>query len=231
MGSGFSCFLEGINLATSAKYRKYVIWPALVSLVVISVGLYIAFGFVADVSAWIAGFGVWPGVIEWVLEPLLYIMGVLVGAWLFGFLSVILGSPFHGLLNAEIHPSGQPNDRAWYQEIGPALLRELSKLKYTLPRLLGLLLLGFIPGINIFAPFLWLGYGGWLMAVQFGDFSFENRQRPFTETVDALRPHRMTCIGFGALVSLGMSIPLLNFVVAPIAVAGGAKLMQTIDAC
>ena len=231
MGNGLSCFLEGVRLATSPSHRKYVLWPALVSLVIVSLGLTIAFSFVTDLSAWVAGLGVWPGVIEWVIEPILYIMGVLIGAWLFGFIAVIIGSPFHSLLNAAIHPPPETNTRTWYQEIPPALLRELSKLKYTLPRLLGLLLLGFIPGLNLLAPILWLGYGGWLMAVQFGDFSFENRQRPFRDTVEALRPHRMTCIGFGVLATLGMSIPLLNFVVAPVAVAGGARLMRSLDVC
>jgi CysZ protein len=228
LGRGIKCFVEGAKLAFSAPLRKFILLPALLSLVIIGGGLGLAFSFVADASSYLAGLGVWPGVIEWVLEPLLYLFGILVGAWLFGFLAVIVGAPFHSVLNAHIHPKDTPSTAEWYQQIAPALKRELSKAKYTLPRLVGLLLLGFVPIVNLATPFLWLGYGGWLMAVQFCDFSFENRDQPFEQTLETLRQYRSTCVGFGMLTTLGLAIPLLNFIVVPIAVAGGALLMRDV---
>ncbi len=226
---GLKCFGEGVQLALSPSLRKFILVPALVSLIIVVIGLAFAFTFVTDLSAYLAGLGVWPGVLDWVLEPLLYIFGVLVGAWLFGFLAVVVGSPFHSALNAEIHPTDNQSPKKWYEQIAPTLLRELSKAKYTLPRLAGLLLIGFVPIVNLITPFLWLGYGGWLMAVQFCDFSFENRDKPFEHTLEKLRSYRSTCVGFGALATLGMALPLLNFIVVPIAVTGGALLMKKIE--
>ena len=114
----------------------------------------------------------------------------------------------------------------WYRQIGPTLLREGRKLVYQLPRILGLVLISLVPLVNAGAPLLWLTYGAWMMAVQFCDYAHENRGIPFSQTLKLLRQHRIGVIGFGACVMLGMSIPLLNFAVAPIAVVGATLLMR-----
>lgn len=228
MRVGLNCFIAGARLALSPGYRRFIVWPALLSLLIVASGIVLAFGYIGSLSAYLLGLGIWPGIIDWLIEPLLYLFGILISAYLFSFLAVIIGAPWHSVLNERVDPPPSHRATRWYKEIFPSMQRELVKLRYTLPRLLGLLLLGFIPFVNLIAPLLWLGYGGWLMAVQFSDFSFENRGRPFNEAVDTLRIHRSTCIGFGALVTLGMSIPLINFVIAPIAVAGAALLVKSL---
>lgn len=227
LGTGINCFVQGARLAFST-FRRFIFIPALVSLAIISLGLALAFSLVTDLSSLLSGLGTWPAILDWIIEPLLYAVSVLMGAWLFGFVATIAGSPFYSLLNARIDPVGREREPSWYEEIIPALQREWRKARYTLPRLAGLFLLGFVPVINLFAPFLWLVYGGWLMAVQFGDFSFENRGQPFDRTLEALRPHRGACIGFGTLTTLAMAIPFLNFVIAPVAVVGSALLVKNV---
>lgn len=227
---GLRCFSKGAQLAFSPLSRKFIIVPASISLIIVVSGLALAFTFISDFSAYMASLGVWPGMLDWLLEPLLYLFGVLLGTWLFGFIAVIVGAPFYSALNAQIHPiTDNTPPRAWYTQIAPTLLREYSKARYTLPRLTGLLLIGFVPIVNLLTPLLWLGYGGWLMAVQFCDFSFEHRDQPFAQTLKSLRACRSTCIGFGALTTLGMALPLINFIVAPIAVAGAALLVKKIQ--
>ena len=82
--------------------------------------------------------------------------------------------------------------------------------------------------LNAFAPLLWLGFGAWMMAVQFCDYTTENRLHEFSDTLDLLSANRAAALGFGVCVTVAMSIPLLNFIVAPIAVTGGTLLMQQI---
>lgn len=229
LGTGINCFTQGVILAFG-KFRRFIFIPALVSLAIISLGLASAFSLVKDLSDLLSDLGTWPAVIDWIIEPLLYAVSLLMGAWLFGFVATIAGSPFYSLLSARVDPVSRDREPSWYEEIIPALQREWRKARYTLPRLVGLFLLGFVPVINLIAPFLWLVYGGWLMAVQFGDFSFENRSQPFERTLEALRPHRGACIGFGILTTLAMAIPLLNFVIAPVAVVGSALLVQNVRA-
>lgn len=227
--AGIRCFFNALSLAPTPQYRRYAIVPGLVSLVVIVLGLSLAFSYISDLGLYLQQeLDAWPEFIQWILQPLLYIIGILVGAWLFGFLSILIVSPFLGVVSAQADPPDQVTPRPWYAEVGPALARELRKLRYSLPRLLGLLLLSLIPVLNVFSPLLWLGFGAWLMAVQFADFSFENRNQNFTTTLETLRQARGAALGYGVCVTIGMSIPFLNFMVAPVAAIGGGLLVRQI---
>ncbi len=225
--AGVSCFVEGLRRASSSEVRPFIIGPALVSLVIIGIGMYVAFGYIAEFATYLqTAMPEWLSFLNVILEPLLYLFGVLIGAWLFGFLATIIGSPFLGELALRVERVSPNADRRWYHEIGSALLRELRKLRYHLPRILLLILITFIPVLNAFAPFLWLGFGAWMMAVQFCDFTVENRQGEFSETLAILARNRGAALGFGLCATLGMSVPFLNFLVAPIATVGATLLMN-----
>ncbi len=233
--AGLSCFVAGLQRAGRADARPFILGPALVSLTIISLGLYFGFGYINQFAAYVQNtLPSWLDFLNVILAPLLYLLGVLVGAWSFGLLAVIIGSPFLGDLAAYTGEQEQPGsthdyqNTPWWQQILPALARELRKLRYHLPRLLGLLLFSLIPVLNTVAPILWLIFGAWMMAVQFCDYSTENRGESFTTTLQQLRTQRGAALGFGACVTVCMSIPLLNFLVAPVAVIGGTLLMHQI---
>lgn len=208
--------------------RPFVFLPAFVSLAIIVGGLTLGFSYINDLTSYlVTSLPEWLSFLQWILQPILYLLGLLVGAWSFGFLATIIGSPFLGDLALKVDNMPDPQI-AWYKQIVPALSRELRKLRYHIPRLLLLLLLSVIPVINTLAPFLWVAFGAWLMAVQFCDYTSENRQLPFEETLVTLQANKSKALGFGACVTLAMAVPLANFLVAPIAVAGGTLLMKSI---
>ena len=62
----------------------------------------------------------------------------------------------------------------------------------------------------------------------FADYANENRGKPFATTLGELGVNRMPALGFGGCTTLAMAIPLLNFFVVPVAVAGGTLLWQEI---
>ena len=109
------------------------------------------------------------------------------------------------------------------------IAREARKLGYYLPRLFLVLLITFIPVINLVSPFVWFLFGAWTMAVQFCDYPTENRNLPFADTLVRLRRHRGAALGFGGCTTLFLAIPLVNFLVIPIAVAGGTLLWHTMN--
>ena len=224
--AGLKLFLAAPEQAFSADNRRFIWLPALVSLLIVGAGLWFALSYVDELTAYFNSFSWWPEFLDYIVEPLLYLLSVLMGAWLFGFIAVVLGSPFYSALNAHLDPVPDAKEVAWYQQIWPTLKRELVKAKYVVPRLLGLFIVGFIPGLNLLAPVLWLLYGGWLMAVQFSDLSFENRNLSFDETLATLRGYRTMTIGVGAGLTLAMSIPLLNFIVGPIGVVATSHLVR-----
>jgi len=214
-------------MAFTPEIRPFVVLPAIVSLVIIATGLGLGFSYVSDLSNYlISGLPSWLEFLQWVLEPLLYLLGLLVGAWGFGLLAAVIGSPFLGDLSMRVEKLAI-DPIPWWKQLGPTMMRELRKLGYHLPRVILLIVVSIIPVVNAVAPLLWLGFGAWMMAVQFCDYPTENRARAFNETLDVLGANRAGALGFGACVTVVMSIPLLNFIAAPVAVAGGTLLMQT----
>jgi len=208
--------------------RSYALLPSIISLIVIVGGLIFGLGYVTTFSDYLlSSLPGWLSFLEWVLVPLLYVMGLLVGAWSFGLLATVIGSPFLGELSGKVEGLA-PQSSNWWQQLGVSLARELRKLRYHLPRLLILILLTFVPILNAVAPLLWLGFGAWMMAAQFCDYSSENNQRSFEDTLTCLGQHRGAALGFGACVTVAMSIPIVNILVPPAAAAGGTLLIQSL---
>ena len=184
--AGIASFLEGFSLARHPGLRRYTWLPVGISLVVCVTGLYFAFDYLIDVTnRFIAGLPEWLSWLDLLLKPLLYITGVLGGAWLFGLLAVLIASPFLGAFSMALerlrYGSAPESDTAIWTDISMSLAREGRKILYHLPRLLLVFLLTLIPVINLAAPVIWLLFGAWTMAVQFVDYPTENRQQPFQD--------------------------------------------------
>lgn len=226
---GVQAFVDGARLARRPDLLHFTLIPALISLVVIGFGSWFA---IEQIGAWGSTLAErlpsWLGFLETLLVPLLYLIGVVLGIWLFGLLAVVIASPFLGNLSGAVERTvygSSPDDPApWWRSIGAALAREARKFAYHLPRLLVVFLLTLIPLVNTVAPAIWLLFGAWTMAVQFVDFPVENRGRPFLVTLKALRSRRAAALGFGVCTATMLAIPLLNFVLIPVAVSGGTLL-------
>lgn len=225
-GDGLSAFTDGIRLLRRSRIGLYVWPPVVLSLVIIGLGLWLGMSWVDRLGIWARDLlPDWLDFLSSVLVPLLYLLLGLIGTWLFGYLAVVLSSPLHGNLAAALEGelAGHPPDleqNSW-RVIIHTLRREGQKLRYQLPRLLGVGLLSFVPVINVIAAPLGFLLAAWLLAAQFIDLSAENRGLPFTTTLEKLRSHRLATLSFGACVVLLLAVPLVNFLTVPVAVAGG----------
>jgi len=104
------------------------------------------------------------------------------------------------------------------------ILRELSKLIYYLPMAAFVLLISFIPVLNVVAPVLWFLLGAWMMSLQFLDYPMDNHLLSFADVKEAARARRLSSMGFGGVVALCTGIPVVNFFVVPAAVVGATLL-------
>jgi len=144
----------------------------------------------------------------------------------FSIVANIIAAPFNGFLSEKVEKRLRGDvitDEGWQAVIAlipRSIGRELSKLAYYLPRVLFLLLLSVIPVVNIVAPFLWLLFGAWMMAIQYCDYPMDNNKVSFKNMKLMLKSDRFTAIGFGGLTQVGMMIPILNLVLMPAAVVG-----------
>ena len=83
------------------------------------------------------------------------------------------------------------------KEILPSLLSEGRKTIYFLLRALPLLILFLIPGVNLVAPFLWMAFSAWFLALEYGDYPMANHGLLFKEQHRRLKQARFTALDKG----------------------------------
>jgi CysZ protein len=167
----------------------------------------------------------WLEFLSWIIGVLAILMGIAVLLYAFTIVGNIIAAPFNALLAVKVeeHLLGITiaSDTPFYIVALRSVGREFSKLRYYLPRLLGLLVLTLIPGVNTLAPVLWLLFGAWMMAVQYTDVAADNNELAFGALRVRLGQHKLDALWFGLVVYIIVAIPLLNLLLIPAAVAGG----------
>jgi CysZ protein len=238
---GVNFFFQGIALANKPGLRRYFWLPVGIGLFLTSVTLYF-FGS-SIIAAATPDLPDWLSWLAWIIVPVLFVLLALVSAWSVSFITIIIASPLFSDLASAVERQAQDTTPSALSELDNSaannksvmsllngiwkdLGRELRKLRYHLPRLLGLLILSFIPVVNLIAPLLGGLYGAWIMSVQFSDYAADNHNMSFTDSLAQLNQNLLPSMGFGAMTSLAMAIPLLNFFLLPAAVAGGTLLWR-----
>ena len=226
---GLRCFSDGVRDLPAPGVRAHVWLPLSVSLLVVTAALWLGFSYLSEFRAWFEDLlPDWLDFLAVVLVPLISILAVLVGAWLAGFLALIIAAPFFGTLSLAVETRIGIRDTLpdipWYAGLGATLIRELRKLGYQIPRALLVLLISLVPLLSPVAPGIWLLLGAWLLAIQFADIPAENRNIEFGTTRRLLNRYRTATLGFGVVTTALLAIPFANFLVLPAAVAGGTRL-------
>lgn len=225
--AGWGYFWRGAESLLDPRLRSYVVLPLLLNIVIMGAASIWVFstisGVLGGLIAWLPGWLSW---LYWFILPLMAAFLVFSCAYFFGSILIILASPLNGLLAEKVealHGETIP-DEPILQMIARTFGREIIKVLYYVPRYIGLLVLAFIPGIQLLVPFFTFIFGGWVAALQYVDYSYDNHARPFMHVRLALAKDRSTALGFGITVALLMSVPIVNWFVMPAAVIGATLL-------
>lgn len=227
-GIAIDYFLAGARLIVKPGFRRFILIPLLINLVifvVVTIALFNAFGdFFAQVLEWSPSWLDW---FAWILWPLVAFVFLVVYGYSFNIITNFLAAPFFGLLaeKIETHLTGvAPPDEPWGQLIPRTLQREAVKLWYFVSRGLLVLIifvaLFFIPGANLLGLLIGVIWSCWCMAVQYSDYPADNHQLSFRELRRRLNKKQLTSYSYGGIILLGSMVPVLNIFVTPIAVAG-----------
>jgi CysZ protein len=207
--------------------RRFVLIPMLINTFLFSGAIWLLINEFEDwVNYWLSQLPQWMSFLDWLLWPLFAVLVLISVFYGFSVVANLIAAPFNGFLSEKVEKmrSGAiMEDEGWkgmLAMVPRALQRELSKLAYYLPRLLMLLVLSFIPVVNIIAPFLWFLFGAWMMAIQYCDYPMDNNKVSFRQMKVLLAQRRLTSLSFGAIVQVGMMIPIVNLVMMPAAVIG-----------
>lgn len=229
---GANYFFEGMSLAKQPALRAFLIVPFIVNILFFSgasVFLFYQMGQGAEyLTAWLPDWLDW---LVWLLWPVMILALLIVVFQTFTLIGNILMAPFNGLLAEKVakllEGDASPEPLEWkhlMRVMAKSFKREFHKLSYILIRFILLCFLLLIPGINLFAAILWVIYGAWMMAVEYIDYSFDNKGSPFREAKLFLKQHRLLAFGFGLTVLMFSLIPIINFFVMPVAVVAGTLL-------
>ncbi|MBN45234.1 MULTISPECIES: sulfate transporter CysZ [unclassified Methylophaga] len=166
----------------------------------------------------------------WILWPLFAILIVLMVFFTFSILANIVAAPFNGLLAEAVEKrlSNQPPpEQTLLQLIADTprmIFNELRKLVYLLKWMIPLFILSWIPGINLIAPLLWLFFSSWTLALDYHDYPLGNHLMGFKQQRELLKTKRSLALGFGMTTLGATMIPVVNFLIIPVAVAGATAL-------
>ncbi|KEA62425.1 Sulfate transporter, CysZ-type [Marinobacterium lacunae] len=221
---------RGLAMLPQPGIRSFVLVPLLINILLFGGAIWLLmsqFGNWIDylMQAWLPDWQ-WLDFLRYILWPLFALLVLVVVYYSFSIVANFIAAPFNGFLAEKVERQlrGDPlGNEGWAEVIKMvprALHRELAKLLYYLPRVLLLLVLSFIPVINLAMPVVWFLFGAWMMAIQYCDYPMDNNKVSFANMKGLLKSHRFTAVGFGSLVQFGMLIPLLNLIIMPAAVVG-----------
>ena len=226
--SGPQYLREGLRLILSPGLRLFVILPLTVNLLLFGGLIYLALRqFEGWVEAFMPSLPDWLAFLQYILWPLFVALVVLMVFFTFTMLANIIAAPFNGFLAEKVETVARGEDSSppfsWAELLAmlPRTLgREARKLGYFAPRALALLVLSFIPVVNLAAAPLWLLFGVWMMAVQYIDYPADNNKMSWSEMLVWLKERRWKSLSFGAVTYAALLVPGLNLLIMPAAVAG-----------
>ncbi|NQY62944.1 MAG: sulfate transporter CysZ [Alteromonadaceae bacterium] len=227
--SGAGYFIKGFELIRKKGIRRFVFIPLAINLIMFSIAFYYMFlqleHYMEILTQWLPDWLNWLSSVLW---PLAILAVVVIFSFIFTTIANWIAAPFNGLLSEKIEailsgnaaPKGQFSDV--FKDIPRTLGREWKKLTYYLPRAIGFFLL------MLFLPFvgqvIWFLFIAWMMAIQYIDYPFDNHKISFQEMKSALKQQQGLSYSFGFTVTVFSMIPIVNFIVMPVAICGATAM-------
>ena len=226
--SGLGYLLKGIQLLRHPQLRVFVLIPLLINVLIFASAFWFLF---SSITTWIESYMQdLPTFLSWlsyILWPIIIFTILFSFSFIFSTIANLIAAPFNGLLAEKTEillTNSTINDDGWkdiFKDLPRILKRECQKWLYFLPRMLGCLILFFVPVIGqTLAPIVWFIFAGWMMAIQYADYPFDNHKVSFLTMRKTLATRFGKNITFGMIISFCTTIPLVNFIIMPIAVCG-----------
>jgi CysZ protein len=228
--TGFKYVFSGFKLVVQPGIRIYVLIPLLINTLLFATVIAYGSNILSDfIESWSTGWWEWT---RWIIWPLFIIISLTVVFFCFSILANLIAAPFNGFLAEAVESkltnialTNASGIRGLPGEILKAIKSESKKFLYFAIRALPLLLLFFIPVIGqATAPFLWLLFGSWMLALEYMDYPMANHGIIFPEQRKIMIVKKKQTFGFGLGVMLLTLVPVVNFIAMPVAVAGASKM-------
>jgi len=235
---GASYLLGSLPLMMQPGIKHFVFIPLFINIAFFSVALYLGISYFDSFMAkWLDFSHLW----EWLatilnyIKPLLWLVFLsvylIIVFYSFSVFANIIAAPFNSLLAeaTEAYLLGKKNESSSsisqiLKDILPIIWSEINKLMYFLLRALPILVLFIIPLTTAIAPFLWFAFNAWMMSLQYMDYPMGNHRLSFKQQKQLQQKQRFFSLGFGSSVLVATMIPVVNFLIIPVAVIASTKI-------
>ena len=226
---GFYYLLQGAKMVTKPGIRGVVMIPLIINIILFGLLIWYGAGEFSAFIEWLL-----PDKAEWLrrfLWPIFALVTLIIVFFAFTLVANIVGAPFNGLLSERVeeHLTGIKSDQSggWRKMINnfiPVFIAELKKLLYIILLMLLYSLIFIIPVINVIAPILWVFFSAWMLALEYVDYPMSAHNISFKELRKRLKERMLLTFGFGFSTLVITTIPLINFLAMPTAVAGATVM-------
>lgn len=216
-------FFKGLGWLSKPELRGFLLMPIAINLVLYSTALALGYHFIGGLIE--QSIPDWLQWLRWLLWPLFFIGFFIVGFFTFTLLANLIAAPFYGQLATKTWTlldarAGLASLHAGEQPFAKMIAAEFRRASYFATRALPLLLLSVIPVINVISPLVWALFGAWSVALEYFAYPLENQGVLFSEQKQIAKKMRLGALGFGGVTMAGLTLPVLNIIVAPAAVIG-----------
>lgn len=227
---GIHYLFDGFSLISKPGLRRFVIIPLIINILLFTAAFFLLRYFVGEFNIWFSAY--LPSWLQW-LSTILWILFFIgfFGIIIYTFVTIanVVSAPFNSFLaeKVEIYLTGKiPEDRSLMdnlKDIPRIIARQLSIIGYYLPRAILILILFFIPIVQVIAPILSFLFHAWVMTMTYIDYPTDNHRIPMRDVRTWMQERRGPSFGFGISVLVSSMIPVLNCFTIPAAVAGATK--------
>ncbi|KTG17032.1 hypothetical protein AUR63_01615 [Guyparkeria sp. XI15] len=224
---GLGYWLAGWRLMWQPGLRRFTLIPLAINVLLFALAGWLLLSFAGSwIDSLLPG---WLDFLYWLLMPLLVITLLVATYFSFTLVANLIAAPFNAILAArvEAHLTGSPpaeNGAGFLAEAGRALVDQIRRLLYLAAWAIPLLVLLFIPGLNLLAPVAWFLFSAWMMTVEYVDNPAGNHGLSFAEQRRRLRQRPALTLGFGSLMTLMTLVPVANFLAMPVGVCGATRM-------
>lgn len=235
--SGIKAYFGAFSLISKLKLWKYFAVPMLISLVTAVIIFGSAYGLSDNLGAFISKIWVW----DWGHDTFLVFSSVIggliivvIGLILFKHIIMALSAPFMSPVSEKIEAHFTPNyshqhrKTTFTQQLWRGIRINGRNLFMELLLSIPLLLLKFIPVVNIFSTILLFMVQAYFAGFGNMDYTLE-RHCQYKESIQFVRKHRGIALGNGIVFILFLLIPIIGVIlVLPLSVTAAST--QTVKA-
>ncbi|MFO7808970.1 sulfate transporter CysZ [Guyparkeria sp.] len=224
---GVGYWLAGWRLIWQPGLRRFTLIPLFINTLLFGLAGWLLLNLAGE---WVEG--LLPGWLDffyWLVMPLVVLGLLLATFFTFTLVANLIAAPFNAVLAArvEAHLTGEPppedGQGVMAGAVG-AVAGEVGRLLYLAAWALPLVILWFIPGLNLLAPLAWFVFSAWMMSLEYVDNAAGNHGLSFAEQRRRLRQRPSLTLGFGSLMTLMTMVPVANFFAMPVGVCGATRM-------